>query len=72
MKDVVEYLVRSVVDTPEAIRVEEGRSRGGTVYYVAVANGEKGRLIGRQGRVIESIRVLVRAFSRGRTTVEVR
>jgi predicted RNA-binding protein YlqC (UPF0109 family) len=72
MREVVEYLAKSLVDRPEAVRVSEKRSRGTTVYLVEVDPEDKGRLIGRKGRVIESIRVLVRAFARGRVNVEVR
>ena len=72
MKEVVEYLARSVVDDPDAVKVSERRARGRTVYLVEVAPEDRGRLIGRKGRVIESIRVLVRAFARGRVNVEVK
>ena len=72
MKEVVEYLAKSLVDRPEAVRVTERRVRGQTVYLVEVDPEDKGRLIGKKGRVIESIRVLVRAFARGRVNVEVR
>ncbi|HFB39527.1 MAG TPA: KH domain-containing protein [Oceanithermus sp.] len=72
MKEVVEYLAKSLVDRPEAVRVTERRVRGQTVYLVEADPEDKGRLIGKKGRVIESIRVLVRAFARGRVNVEVR
>jgi len=72
MKEVVEYLAKSLVDHPDAVRVKERRARGQTVYIVEVDPEDKGRLIGKKGRVIESIRVLVRAFARGRVNVEVR
>jgi len=72
MKEVVEYLAKSLVDRPEAVRVSERRVRGQAVYSVEVDPEDKGRLIGKKGRVIESIRVLVRAFARGRVNVEVR
>ncbi len=72
MREVVEYLARAVVDHPEGIRVEERRSKGGVVYYIEVPAEEKGRIIGRRGRVIESIRTIARAFARGKVSVEVR
>ncbi len=72
MKEVVEYLAKSLADHPDAVRVKERRVRGQTVYIVEVDPEDKGRLIGKKGRVIESIRVLVRAFARGRVNVEVR
>lgn len=72
MKDLVEYLAKAVVDHPEAVRVDERRGREGLIYYVETAPSDKGRLIGRQGRVIESIRTVVRSFAKGRVSVEVR
>ncbi len=72
MRDLVEYLAKSVVDHPEKVKVEEKRSREGVVYYVSVDPSDKGRIIGRQGRVIEAIRTLVRAYARRRTMVEVK
>jgi predicted RNA-binding protein YlqC (UPF0109 family) len=72
MRDLVEYLARSVVDHPERVRVEEQRTRDGVVYRVSVDPEDKGRIIGRQGRVIEAIRTLVRAYAKRRATVEVR
>lgn len=71
MIEVVTYLVRAVVETPEAVRVSERQEGGRTIYRVYVAEGERGRVIGKKGRVIESIRTVVRAFSPGRATVEV-
>ncbi len=72
MRDLVEYLAKSVVDHPEAVRVQEKRGREGPVYLVEVAAEDKGRLIGKGGRVIEAIRTLVRAYSKRKVGVEVR
>lgn len=72
MKDLVEFLAKAVVDHPETVRVEERRGREGLVYYIETTPADKGRLIGRQGRVIESIRTVVRSYSKGRVSVEVR
>jgi len=72
MKDLVEYLAKAVVDHPQSIRVDERRGRDGMVYYVETHPEDKGRIIGRQGRVIESIRTVVRSFAKGRVSVEVR
>jgi uncharacterized protein len=53
------FLAQSMVDQPAQVRV----SRRGPTVLVRVAPGEEGRLIGRQGRVIQAIRTLVRAVS---------
>ena len=72
MKDVVEYLVRYLVDRPEAVRVQVRRGKEGTVYLVEVAPEDKGRLIGKGGRVIESLRTVVLAYAKRKVGVEVR
>ena len=72
MKDVVEYLVRYLVDRPEAVRVQVRRGKEGTVYLVEVAPEDKGRLIGKGGRVIESLRAVVRAYAKRKVGGEVR
>jgi uncharacterized protein len=51
------FLAQSIVEQPAQVRV----SRRGPNVMVKVAPGEEGRLIGRQGRVIQAMRTLVRA-----------
>lgn len=59
---VLTYLVRSLVDSPDDVIVEEveGR-RGRPTLEVRTGPGDMGRVIGRRGRTAESIRTLVRA-----------
>lgn len=67
---VLAYLVRSVVDDPEAVRVElDDRSRRPTLN-VTVGDGDMGRVIGKRGRVAQSIRTVTRAAA-ARDGVEV-
>ena len=65
--DLTLFLAQSVVDQPSLVRV----SRRGPTVLVRVAPGEEGRLIGRQGRVIQAIRTLVRAAGDPRERVNV-
>jgi predicted RNA-binding protein YlqC (UPF0109 family) len=58
---VLEYLVRSLVDDPDAVRVEVDEGGRRTTLNVFVAQGDMGRVIGKRGRVAQSIRTLVRA-----------
>lgn len=51
------FLAQSIVEQPAAVRV----ARRGPNVMIKVAPGEEGRLIGRQGRVIQAMRTLVRA-----------
>ena len=55
--DLTLFLAQSIVEQPALVRV----SRRGPNVMVKVAPGEEGRLIGRQGRVIQAMRTLVRA-----------
>lgn len=74
MKELIEYIVKSLVDEPEAVVVEEHNGRSLTTLELAVAQPDMGRVIGRNGRVINSIRLLlqVRAAKEGQdATLEV-
>lgn len=59
---VLEYVVKQVVDNPDAVSVStsEGR-RGGVQLDVRVGDGDMGRVIGKRGRIAQSIRTVVRA-----------
>jgi uncharacterized protein len=67
MKDLVEYIVKSLVDEPGAVVVEEHNGRSLTTLELSVAPSDMGRVIGRNGRVINAIRLLlqVRAAKEG-------
>ena len=60
--NVLEYITKSVVDDPEAVEVDtrEGR-RGAVSLEVQVADDDMGRVIGKRGRVAQSIRTVTRA-----------
>lgn len=57
----VQYLITSLVEHPEDVRVEKRTSGESTTYDVTVHADDTGKVIGRQGRVIKAIRTLVRA-----------
>lgn len=60
--DLVRCLVEQIVDEPEAVEVEcIDRTNGEIEVQVSVAEGDIGKVIGRQGRIIKSIRTLARA-----------
>lgn len=58
---VLAHVVSSIVDDPEAVRVEGTPSRGRIKLQVKVGPGDLGRVIGRRGRTAQSIRTVVRA-----------
>ena len=59
---VLEYLVKQVVDDPEAVTVSTTEGRSSDVQLdVRVGDGDMGRVIGKRGRIAQSIRTVVRA-----------
>ena len=61
MTELIEFLVRALVDDPEAVVVEELEEEGDLVYEVTVAEGDLGRVIGKGGRVANAIRTIAKA-----------
>ena len=61
MRDLVEFLVRALVEDPEAVEVEEFEEDGDLVLEVTVADEDLGRVIGRGGRIANAIRTVARA-----------
>ncbi len=60
MKELVEYIAKSIASQPDDVRVTEEEEDGRIVQRLEVAPDDKGKVIGRQGRVAQSIRVLLR------------
>ena len=74
MKELVEYIARSIATQPDEVRVTELEEDGRIILQLEVAPDDKGRVIGRQGRVAQSIRALIRvaAVKQGaRATLEI-
>jgi len=61
MKDLVQYLARSLVNNPDAVEVDETASDDGSLLKLKVAKEDLGRIIGKQGRTAKSIRTLLNA-----------
>ncbi len=59
MKELAEFIVQTLVDFPEEVHVRELESDSTTVLELSVANSDMGRVIGRSGRVINSIRAIL-------------
>ncbi len=58
---VLSHIVTSIVDDPDAVRVDTSNDRGRVRVDVRVGPGDLGRVIGRRGRTAQSIRAVVRA-----------
>ncbi len=74
MQELIEYLVRQLVDDPGSARVEPVDEQGFTVYQVYVAQPDLGKVIGRRGRTANALRVIVKAAGlkqNARATVEI-
>jgi len=60
MKDLLEYIIKSIVAEPEKVNITEEDSEDGLLIKLEVAPDDKGRVIGRQGRVAQALRTLLR------------
>jgi predicted RNA-binding protein YlqC (UPF0109 family) len=60
MKALVEYIARSIVNSPDSVVVTEEQNEQGITLKLQVADEDKGRVIGKQGRIAEAMRTLVR------------
>jgi len=61
MKELVQYLAKSLVSNPDAVEVTETQNNGASVLELKVAKEDLGRIIGKQGRTAKSIRALLNA-----------
>src|ERR1700710_767706 len=61
MTELIEFLVKALVEDPEAVVVEELEEDGDLVYEVTVADGDLGRVIGKGGRAANAIRTIAKA-----------
>lgn len=61
MKDLVEYLTKSLVDYPDKVVVLEDERNDALVYRIQVDDHDVGKVIGRHGRIAKSIRSIVGA-----------
>ena len=61
MRELVDFLVRSLVEHPDRVEVEEFEEDGDLILEVTVAEDDLGRVIGRGGRIANAIRTVARA-----------
>lgn len=75
MKNLVELIARSLVDSPDEVVVTQTEQENAIVIELHVASDDMGKVIGKQGRIAKAIRTVVRAASTGeqkRVIVEIR
>ncbi len=74
MKELIEYIAKSIVNLPDEVEVTEETDEYGITLKLQVADEDKGRVIGKQGRIAEAIRTLIRvkaAKAGTRATLEI-
>lgn len=74
MKELIEYIVKSIVNAPDKVVVTEETDDQGVRFKLQVADEDKGRVIGKQGRVAQAMRTLIRvkaAKANTRATLEI-
>ena len=61
MKELLEYIAKAIVENPDEVEVtQEEEEEGKIVLKLKVADEDKGRIIGKRGRIAESIRAILR------------
>ncbi len=60
MKDLVEYIAKSIVNAPDDVVITEEETEDGLTLKLQVNDEDKGRIIGKQGRVAQAMRTLIR------------
>lgn len=63
MKELIEYIAKSLVENPDAVEVKEIKKERSTVLQLSVAPEDMGKVIGKQGRIARSIRVVLKAYA---------
>ena len=61
MTELLEFLVKALVEDPEAVKVEELEEDGDLIYEITVAEEDLGRVIGKGGRIANAIRTIAKA-----------
>jgi len=74
MKELLLYMAKNLVDDPESVTVVETEGEDGKVLELHVAEGDMGKVIGRQGRIAKEIRTIVKTVAQRtgeKVTVEI-
>ena len=63
MKDILEVIIKNLVDKPEEVVVTEKNEEKAVCYEVKVAKDDMGKVIGKQGKMAKAIRSIVKAIA---------
>jgi predicted RNA-binding protein YlqC (UPF0109 family) len=72
VKELLEYMVKELVDSPDEVEItEEEESEKTVIYKLHVAENDLGKVIGKKGRTANALRVVMRAASakRGKSSI---
>lgn len=61
LKDLIEYLVKALVDEPEQVDIKEVEDAEATTYEIRVDSTDLGKVIGKQGKIVNAVRTVVKA-----------
>ena len=59
MKELAEYMVKSLVDHPEEVKITEVESEKTSILEISVATDDIGKVVGKEGRIIKAIRIIL-------------
>ncbi|MBI3292875.1 MAG: KH domain-containing protein [Elusimicrobia bacterium] len=74
MRELVIYMAKALVDSPDQVDAKEVTGEKATIIELKVADNDRGKVIGKEGRIIKAIRIIVNAASAKldkRATVEI-
>ena len=63
MKEILQTIIENLVETPEAIEINQVDGNSSVIFEVKVAEGDMGKIIGKQGRIAKSIRTVMKAVA---------
>ena len=71
MKELIEFIARAIVDYPDEVEVSEEDAGDHIVFHLKVAESDMGKVIGKQGRIANAMRTLLKvaAIRRGEKAV---
>jgi predicted RNA-binding protein YlqC (UPF0109 family) len=62
-KELLEYIVKNLVQFPEQVKVEEAQEESKLILKLKVAKEDMGRVIGKEGRIIRSLREIMYSYA---------
>ncbi len=71
LKELIEYIIKALVDNPDAVEVQEIAGEKSIIYELKVGEGDLGKVIGKEGRTAKAMRTIITAaaMKQGKRTV---